>query len=89
MNNETEFYLQFGTGTNGPFQTLRVAYKVKELPHHKLGRSYTATGYGNKLPSRYMVRFNSRWYRVYSICYSNVSSEYVIIGGERVTVTTY
>ncbi len=82
-------YLQFKAGDNGPFQTLAVENKEKPLYHHVNGLSYTATGYGSKLPSRYMVKFNNRWYRVYSICYSNVSTEYVLINGERVIVQFY
>ena len=80
-------YLQFGTGTQGPFQTVEVANKEQPLPHHIAGLQYTATGYGNKLPTRYMVRYDGRWYRVYSICYSNVSTEYVLIRGDKITVT--
>lgn len=79
-------YLQFGTQP-GPFRTIKVPNDEKPLRHHTLGLSYTATGYGAKLPTRYRVRFNGRWYRVYSVCYSNVSSEYVTVNGERVGVT--
>lgn len=80
-------FLQFGTGTQGPFRTMAVEHIEKPLRHHKLGLQYTATGYGNKLPTRYMVRYNNRLYRVYSICYSNVSTEYVLIEGEKVIVS--
>lgn len=79
-------YLQFGRGTDGPFQTVAVEIKEKPLRHHMAGLSYTATGYGSKLPTRCMIQYDGRWYRVYSICYSNVSTEYVVIGGERVIV---
>lgn len=81
-------YLQFGRGTEGPFQTVAVDIKEKPLRHHLAGLSYTATGYGSKLPTRYMVNFENRWYRVYSICYSNVSTEYVLIDGEKIIVQT-
>lgn len=78
-------YLQFGD-FGGPYQTVSVEHKEKPLTHHKLNLSYTATGYGNKLPTRYMVYYNKRWYRVYSICYSNVSTEYVLINNKKVKV---
>lgn len=39
---------------------------------------FTASGYGNKLPTEYAVIFNNRLHRVYAICYSNVASFYVI-----------
>lgn len=79
-------YLQFGDN-NGPFNTVKVTVIEKPMTHHKLGLTYTATGYGSKLPSRYMIKWHGRWYRVYSICHSNVSTEYVLIGGKKVIVT--
>ena len=84
-----EFFLQFKSDRNDCFQTVEVEFKEKPLTHHLLGLQYTATGYGNKLPTVYMIRYENRFYRVYSLCYSNVSTEYVIIMGERVTVKTY
>ena len=84
-----EFFLQFKSDRNDCFQTVQVEFKEKLLRHHLLGLQYTATGYGNKLPNIYMIHYENRWYRVYSICYSNVSTEYVIIMGKRVTVKTY
>ena len=86
-------YLQYGSGTKGPFLTESVECKESLLPHHKLGLSYTATGYGSKLPTRFMVKVDNglsmRWYRVYSVCHSNVSSEYIVIRGEKVKVDIY
>ena len=79
-----EFFLQFKSDRNDCFQTVQVEFKEKPLRHHLLGLQYTASGYGNKLPSIYMIHYENRWYRVYSICYSNVSTEYVIIMGKRI-----
>jgi len=84
-----EFFLQFKSDHNDCFLTVGVESKENEMRHHRLGLQYTATGYGSKLPTRHMIRFDGRWYRVYSICYSNVSTEYVLIDGEKVTVQTY
>ena len=84
-----EFFLQFKSDHNDCFLTVEVESKENEMRHHRLGLQYTATGYGSKLPTRHMIRFDGRWYRVYSICYSNVSTEYVLIDGEKVTVQTY
>lgn len=50
---------------------------------HKRGLSQTASGYGAKLTSAYKTEFNGRLYRVYHICYSNASSPYIIVKGER------
>lgn len=81
------FYLQFGQGS-GPFQTVAVIHKEKPLAHHKAGLSYTTTGYGSKIPTIYMIRFESRWYRVYTAIFSNIGTNYVLIGGEKITVNT-
>lgn len=69
--------------------------KHKELPHHTLGLSYTATGYGGKIPSVWMLRLLHKkvspegditirwvWHRVYHMCYGNSSSAYVIKDGQ-------
>ncbi|MDB5716525.1 MAG: hypothetical protein JWO15_3922 [Sphingomonadales bacterium] len=60
------------------------------LPHHLAGLSYTATGYGPKIPSPWMIvtvgtrdegfRLTKR--RVYSMVYGNSGSWYVLIKGE-------
>ena len=83
-----EFYVQYGQG-DGPFKTERVTFKVEELAHHKAGLQYTATGYGGKIPTIYKIQVQGRWRRVYSRCFSNVSSEYVIINGTETRVTIH
>ena len=84
-------YLQHGSYQNNSFRTESVECKESLLPHHIYGLSYTASGYGNKLPTRYKVKVDNglskRWYRVYSVCYSNVSSEYIVMRGEKIRVT--
>lgn len=42
----------------------------------------TASGYGPKIPTRYMLRINKRWHRVYMMLYGNSGSAYVLIKGE-------
>lgn len=43
-----------------------------------------AMGYGNAIPTRFMVKLDrgprSQWQRVYAICYSNAASHYVKAG---------
>ena len=63
-----------------------VVFVEKPLTHHKLGLSYTATGYGAKIPTEKMVLILGRFYRVYSMIFSNIGTNYVIIGGQRVIV---
>jgi hypothetical protein len=41
------------------------------------GLTYTATGYGKRIPTRYMVRYNGKWRRVYCAIYSNIGTCYI------------
>ncbi|WCO82008.1 hypothetical protein vBPpSSYP_26 [Pseudomonas phage vB_PpS_SYP] len=83
-----EVFLQFGKAGE-PMRTVAVPHKQELMKHHHLELSFTRTGYGSKIPSMYKVQYQGRWYRVYSICYSNVSTEYIVVKGERVTVQFY
>ena len=49
----------------------------KELSWQKAGLQQTASGYGYKLTTRYMVRLNGKWRRVYACQYSNVGTLYL------------
>jgi hypothetical protein len=53
----------------------------KEAPlwWHERGLSYTASGYGRKIPTSKMVRLpgSKRWRRVYCCIYSNSGTCYV------------
>lgn len=63
--------------------------KTKLLPWQERGLSYTATGYGMKIPTSRMVRIagDKRWRRVYCTIYSNSGTCWIIIKGERVIVS--
>ena len=52
--------------------------KVTEAPVQR-----SATGYGHKLPTPYMVRISNRWHRVYVMNYGNAGSSYVIRNGKE------
>ena len=54
-----------------------------ELKWQKRGLMQTATGYGNKLTTRYKLKHNSRLYRVYAASFSNCASYYIVIKGEK------
>jgi hypothetical protein len=45
-------------------------------------------GYGNKIPTDWqvMLRFESKWHKVYAICHSNVASHYILVNTERLFV---
>ena len=64
----------------------------KPLPHHKLGLSYTATGYGAKIPTEKMALILGRFYRVYSAIFlysaifPNIGTNYVIIDGQHISI---
>lgn len=60
--------------------------KHKPMCHHERGLFYTATGYGTKLPTCWMIYFQGIWRRVYAICISNVSTTYVLVKGEKLIV---
>lgn len=53
------------------------AFKTTEQP---LARS--RSGYGSKLPDDAMLQLDGkRWHRVYSVCWSNSSTSYVLVKG--------
>ena len=54
-----------------------IPVKVSELPWQKAGMTYTATGYGKRIPTRYMVQVNGKWRRVYCRIYSNNGTLYI------------
>ena len=60
-------------------------YMIQDKPlwFHKMGLMQTATGYGSKLRSSKMVKIKNRMRRIYYICWSNVATYYVIVGGKK------
>ena len=51
--------------------------RINRASHNVLGLSYTASGYGSRIPTNYMVRIGARWHRVYCAQYANVGSLYI------------
>lgn len=41
----------------------------------------TVSGYGGKIPTRYMIKYAGRWHRVYSMAYGNSATPYIRKGG--------
>lgn len=64
-------------GTRYCFGTFATDAKVNELPWQKAGLTWTASGYGRKIPTRYMVRLHGKWRRVYACQISNAGTLYV------------
>lgn len=67
---------QFGTSP-GPFQTLTVPMEYRPMWWHTAGRTFTASGYGRRIPSPRVVKINGRWRRVYVCIFSNSGTAYV------------
>lgn len=64
-------------GTYDTFHTQRLESRESPLPWQLAGLSWTATGYGKRIPTGHMVRFNGKWRRVYCCQYSNVGTCYI------------
>ena len=78
-------------GTKDTFWTQSVPVNESLLWWQKAGLSFTASGYGSRIPTSRMVFFNGRWRRVYCRIYSNVGTCYIgnynSGAGERITVS--
>ena len=64
-------------GTKDTFYSVSVDVKRVPMRHHTLGLSFTATGYGTRIPTEYMVKFNDKWRRVYCRIFSNSGTMYI------------
>lgn len=51
-------------------------------------RSPSRSGYGRKLPTRYMLDYSGRSHRVYAMCYGNSSSSYILHKGKELFLDT-
>jgi len=60
--------------------------KTSLLWWQERGLSYTATGYGNKIPTTEMLFYNRRWRRIYCSTFSNCASYYILVNNERIIV---
>ena len=54
------------------------AHKTTDAPRS----GQTVSGYGGKIPTRYMVKYAGRWHRVYAMQYGNSGSAYILKGGQ-------
>ena len=52
------------------------------MAHHKLGLSWTRSGYGKKIPTAYKVHVHGRDRRVYVMIWANSGTCYVIVDGQ-------
>ena len=54
-----------------------VEIKEKPLPLHLFSTGFTASGYGSRIPTSYMVKVNNKWRRVYCRIYSNSGTLFI------------
>lgn len=64
-------------GQSSAHSTQSVEVIIKPLWWQEKGLSYTATGYGKRIPTQYMVKFNGKLRRVYCKIYSNNGTLYI------------
>jgi hypothetical protein len=64
-------------------------HRVVELWWQKQNLSYTASGYGRKIPTRHMVKLPgaAKWRRVYCCIFSNAGTCYVEKGKDWIVIT--
>lgn len=73
------------------YQSAPYTVSINRLPWQKAGLQQTASGYGSKLTTEYMLHVPGakRAYRVYAVCYSNVASFYIVRRGVRLFLRDY
>ena len=65
-------------GTKDTFCTIRADYRHAPMAHHAHPHlTWTASGYGARIPTEHMVRVGGRWRRVYCYIYSNSGTLYI------------
>ena len=73
------------------YQNVPYTVTIKRLWWQVKGLQQTATGYGGKLTTEYMLTIPGapRPYRVYAICYSNAASFYILRKGNMLFLRDY
>lgn len=64
-------------GTYHSYLTTELESKEAPLWWQTRGLYYTATGYGRRIPTTQMVKYNGRWRRVYCCIFSNIGTCYI------------
>lgn len=62
---------------NAQGEYINLETKIELLDWQKTGLSYTASGYGAKIPTQYKVFYNNKWRRVYCKIYSNIGTCFI------------
>ena len=64
-------------GSTDHYELTLVESKIDPLRWQKLGLTYTATGYGRRIPTQHKVKFKGKWRRVYCCIFSNIGTLYI------------
>lgn len=59
------------------FLTREVPVKHSPLEWQKRGLQFTASGYGSRIPTEYMIKVDGRWRRVYCCICSNIGTLFI------------
>lgn len=86
MRNYTENDVRESSSWDGRLYVHRSDLIDNPLCHHVNGRQQTASGYGRKLSTPHMVRFNGRKHRVYCCCFSNSGTCYIVSKGRNIII---
>lgn len=70
-----------GTGKDSEYTGLSVVLNDNPLWWHKLGLSYTASGYGKAIPTTCTCTFKGKVRRVYCTIYSNSGTCWIVVDG--------
>jgi len=65
------------------------ALTTKKLWFQEMGWQYSATGYGSKIPTVYMLKIGKISYRVYCRIYGNIGTTYIISKGKKYIVRDF
>ena len=64
--------------------TLITEARITDAPFNR-----SVTGYGGKIPTRYMLRYEGRWHRVYMMQYGNSGTPYIKHKGEDLVLSIH
>lgn len=70
-------YLNTRSTRDDCFLTREVEVRQKPLWWQERGLSFTASGYGSRVPTIWQIRVDDRWRRVYCRIYSNSGTLFI------------
>ena len=79
-------YCEAWIRTLGSTKPVLVKARYAPMPHHIAGLQWTASGYGRRIPMRYMVQWHGRWRRVYVCQQGNAGTVYIGNLADGITV---